>query len=91
MGKKYNPTVAATQMPVDWAQHTAQQGFVGGFRQWVSKDIDAPPPPQWTVIGEESAAARIIEREVYVRLLERVPRYPWLRWLFNLISVEKKS
>ena len=91
--------IAASQKQLDdWAKKYGDAGISGGVRVWTG-DPEASPH-RFTRIGDEKTAQKIIEqspvvptveRVVAIRLLERVPRKPWLKWLFNLISKETES
>ena len=68
--------IAASQKQLDnWAKKYGDAGISG----WAQKII------------EQSSVVPTVERVVAIRLLERIPRKPWLKWLFNLISKETES
>ena len=87
--------IAGAQKNVDdWIAKTGG-AFSGGIRAWVG-DINAPPP-DFRQVGKHkmanivlaAAQHQIVQQPPAIPLLTRVPRHRALRWLFNLISVEK--
>lgn len=82
----------------DWMARNGAAGFFGGVRSWTGNPNR--PTTEFKIVGDAPMAQKVIDSAdgqisvqapVVVKLLERVPRHRALRWLFNLISVEKTS
>src|ERR1700677_1725100 len=79
-----------------WSKQAGIDGLSGGVYVWTG---DAKPP-EFRSIGDPHTAKIILDktkemaqpqREIKTKFLSREPRHRLLRWLFNLISVEKES
>jgi hypothetical protein len=78
----------------DWAKRWGAEGFSGGVRTWTG---DANVLPAWEKVGDANIAPLITANRITRTIdaagdpqprVTHIPRHPWLRWLFNLISKE---
>lgn len=85
----------ALQNVEDWKTRWADAGFSGAVRV-VAEDVYGRVLPVHEIkIGDEKTAEAVISQTQMAQppdvhpVPTRVPRHPWLRWLFDLISTEK--
>lgn len=87
----------AHQNVTDWIERVGASGFSGGVRVWTGDPKGHIPFDR--MVGNPTLAQSVIDKTPQALVnapppptpspKTRTPRHPALRWLFNLISVEK--